>query len=190
LTQQVPAGSAWWISQLERINAHGLRGNWLSGFALHDFMASLLGKPHANTPDYVPTQAGYWPNGDWQLYKYYATNMTGTRRGTLPSSDLKIDTYATVGADGIVRVLAGVRIMTGTWYVSVGNLSAVGLPEAGTLDIHTWGFPVAADVHYGEVDGPNDLGTVGHAYSGDQVTFPVYQKDNTTAYAFEFKVGA
>jgi len=52
-----------------------------------------------------------------------------------------------------------------------GNLSAVGLPASGTLNIHTWGFPVGANVHYGEVDGPNDLGTVGHAYSGGQVTF-------------------
>jgi hypothetical protein len=42
--EQVPCGSAWWISQLERVNAHGLRGNWLSGLQLHDFMASLLSK--------------------------------------------------------------------------------------------------------------------------------------------------
>lgn len=115
--------------------------------------------------------------------------MTGHRVGTTVSSDLKLDTYSTVGTDGVVRVLAGVRITMGTWYVIVTNLSAVGLPAAGTLNIHTWGFPVASDIHYGEVDGPNDLGSVAHTYTGNAVTLPVYQKDNTTAYAFEFAAG-
>jgi hypothetical protein len=62
-SEQVPAGSAWWISQLERVNAHGLRGNWLGGSNLHDYMASLLGRTGSNS--------GYYPNGDYQVYKYY-----------------------------------------------------------------------------------------------------------------------
>lgn len=67
VNEQVPAGAAWWISRLERYNARGLRGNWLGGAALHDFMASLLGKPNAGTGSYNPTAGGYWPNGEYQV---------------------------------------------------------------------------------------------------------------------------
>jgi hypothetical protein len=187
--EQVPAGSAWWISQLERIDAHGLRGNWLSGYELHDFLASLLSKPNADTSDYSATATGYYTTGDYQTYKYYNQNMTGHRVGTLPSSDLKLDAYATVGDDGYARVLVGVRITEGTWELQLNDLSSLGLPTSGTLDIQTWGFQVNADdVHYGEVDGPTNLGVVGHTYSDNTVTFPVYQVDTTTAYAFEFAI--
>jgi len=188
-TEQVPAGSAWWISQFERVDAIALRGNWLSGLALHDFMASLISKPAAGTSSYNATGVGYFPNGDWQLYKYYNQNMTGSRVGTLPTADLKLDAYATVGTDK-VRTLVGARITEGTWQVTINDLSTVGLPEAGTLDIQTWGFPVSTvDEHYGEVDGPNNLGIVAHTYSNNSVTFPIFQVDTTTAYAFEFNIG-
>ena len=183
--EQVPSGSAWWISQLERVNAIGLRGNWLSGWQLHDFMASLLGKT-GMPGSYSKTGTGYYPNGDYQVYKYYATNMTGHRVGSLPSSDLKLDVYGTVGSDN-VRLLTGVRPATGTWQLQVNKLSAVGLPTSGSLNIHTWGFTWAD--HYGKVDAPKDLGYYAHDYSGDTVTFPIYQTDNSTAYAFEFAVG-
>lgn len=183
--EQVPAGSAWWISQLERINAHGLRGNWLSGYELHDFLASLLSKPdNPDNGDYSPTAAGYYPNGDYQVYKYYYQNMTGYRVGTTPSTDLKLEAYATVGTTA--KVLVGVRVATGTWTLELNDLSAIGLPTSGTLNVQTWGFPVASDVHYGEVDGPTNLGIYGHAYTGNTVSFPVYQTDETTAYVFEF----
>ncbi|KAL1845865.1 hypothetical protein Daus18300_014427 [Diaporthe australafricana] len=177
--EQVPAGSAWWIAQLERINAHGLRGNWLSGANLHDYLASLLGRTAATS--------GYYPNGDFQVYKYYNQNMTGHRVGTTPSADLKLDAYATVGSTKAI-VLVGVRITTGTWTLQLNDLSAVGLPTSGTLNVQTWGFPVASDVHYGQVNGPTNLGVYGHAYSGNTVSFPVYQTDATTAYAFEFSI--
>lgn len=186
--EQVPAGSAWWIAQLERINAHGLRGNWLSGDELHDFLASLLSKPaNPDNGDYSATATGYYPNGDYQVYKYYNKNMTGYRVGSTPSSDLKLDAYATVGSSSAI-VLVGVRITTGTWTLQLNDLSAIGLPTSGTLNVQTWGFPVASDVHYGEVDGPTNLGVYGHAYSGNTVSFPVYQTDTTTAYAFEFSI--
>ncbi len=184
--EQVPAGSAWWISQLERVNAHGLRGNWLSGLQLHDFMGSLVSKPNADNSNYSSTGGGYYPNGDYQVYQYYNLNMTGYRVGTSPSADLKLDTYATVGKD-MVRVLTGVRITTGTWQITITNLSSVGLPSSGSLNIHTRGFTFG--VHYAEVDAPNDLGWYSHTYSGNSVTFPVYQTDTSTAYAFEFYVG-
>lgn len=189
--EQVPAGDAWFIAQLERVDAFGLRGNWATGGtnggALHDFLAGLLGKPNGGTDAYDPAATGYWPNGEWQVYRYYATNMTGTRRGTLPSGDAKLDAYATVD-DATVRILVGVRIETGTWQLQVDGLEEVGLAESGSVNIHTWGFPDAGD--YGEVDGPTDLGWVEHAYEGGSVTFPIYQTDAATAYAFEFAVGA
>lgn len=167
---------------MERVDAIGLRGNWLSGTQLHDFLASLLSK----TDPTDPTGTGYFPNGDYQVYKYYNLNMTGYRVGTLPSADLLLDTYATVGTD-LVRVLTGVRIETGTWQITIDDLSSVGLPEEGTLEIQTWGFPFTGS-HFGEVDAPTDLGIVGHDYTGDSVTFPIYQTDSSTAYAFEFAV--
>lgn len=186
--EQVPAGSAWWIAQLERINAYGVRGNWLGGDQLHDFLASLLSKPdNPNSGSYSATSGGYFPNGDYQVYKYYHQNMTGYRVGTTPSADLKLDAYATVGSTS-ATVLVGVRIATGTWQLQLDDLSALGLPTSGTLNIQTWGFPVAADIKYGEVDGPSDLGIVAHGYSDNTVTFPIYQTDTTTAYAFVFSI--
>lgn len=185
--EQVPAGSAWWISQLERVNAHGLRGNWLSGYQLHDFLASLLSKPGAQDSSYSYTSNNYYPNGDYQVYKYYNLNMTGNRVATLPSSDGLLDCYATVGK-GKARVMVGVRIRTGTWTLQLNKLSAVGLPASGTLKIHTLGFPASSNAHYGEIDGPVDLGVYGHPYSGDSVSFPIYQTDSTTAYVFDFDI--
>ncbi|KAM0164965.1 hypothetical protein ACHAQE_001544 [Botrytis cinerea] len=184
--EQVPSGTAWWISQLERYNAIGLRGNWLSGWSLHDFMAGLLGKPNAGTSAYSPTATGYWPNGEWQVYKYYNLNMTGHRVGTSASADGQLDTYATIGSTQ-VKILCGVRVATGTWQITVNSLSSVGLPTSGTLNIHTWGFPNTGGP-FGSVTALNDLGTVAHTYSGNSVTFPIYQVDTTTAYAFEFNV--
>lgn len=130
--EQCPAGSAWFISQLERVDAYGLRGNWLGGDQLHDFLASLLSKPNASTSSYSYTEGGYFPNGDYQVYKYYNLNMTGDRVGTEPSSDLAIDTDTVVGTSA-VKILTGVRIMTGTWQITVNDLSAVGLSESGRI---------------------------------------------------------
>ncbi|KAI9655101.1 MAG: hypothetical protein M1821_005584 [Bathelium mastoideum] len=185
--EQVAAGAAWWISRLERYNAIGLRGNWLSGYELHDLMASLISKPNADSSSYSYTGTGYYPVGEWQVYKYYNQNMTGHRAGTTGSGDRVLDVYATVGSDQ-VRVLTGVRLATGTWYITINKLSAVGLPTSGSLNIHTWGFVDKG--HYGEVDAPTDRGTVAHTYSGDSVTFAVYQtsQDEYTAWAFEFAV--
>lgn len=189
-SEQVPSGSAWWIFQLERINAHGLRGNWLSGYQLHDFMASLISKPDALAA-YSANSTSYYPVGDYEVYKYYNLNMTGNRHGTLPSSDLALDAYATAG-DGwgrVLGVLVGVRVETGTWNLTLNNLTALGLPDSGTLNVHTWGFPVVEQYpQWGEIDATIDLGWRGHAYSGDTVSFPVYQVDVNTAFAFEFEI--
>lgn len=181
--QQVSAGAAWWISRLERCNAIGLRGNWLSGCQLHDFMASLLGK--TTTSDCTGT--GYYPNGEYEVYKYYNLKMTGVRAGTQGSADGKLDVYTTIGAT-TVRNLVGMLNDTGTWYLTINNLSAVGLPKSGSLAIQTWGFD--DDGHFGQEGHPSNRGIASHKYSGNSVTFPVYQtsQDENTAWAFEFAV--
>lgn len=186
-SEQVPAGSAWWIAQLERVNAFGLRGNWLSDDQLHDFLAGLVSKPDATTSAYEYTATGYWPTPAWQVYRYYTQNMTGTRRQTEPTTDLLGEVYAVVDDSDTVRLLVGARAVTGTFAIEVNSLSSVGLPESGTLNIHTWGFP-STDDHYAELDEPDDLGWYGHEYTGDVVSFPIYQEDVYTAYAFEFGV--
>jgi len=184
--EQVPSGAAWWISRLERYNAFGLRGNWLSGWSLHDFMASLLGKPNAGTDAYSATATGYWANGEWQVYHYYHTNMTGYRVSTTTSADGLLDAYATVGTDK-VRVIVGVRQETGTWDLTLNGLDSIGLGTSGTVTVQTWGFPDTGG-HFGEVDAPTNLGLVDHTFTGGSVTWQVYQTDTTTAYAFEFAV--
>jgi hypothetical protein len=185
--EQVPCGGAWWISQLERVGALGLRGNWLSTAALHDFAAGLLGKPNAGTSSYSATATGYWPAAEFQVYKYYATNMTGYRVATTPTGDKNGDVFAVVGSNK-VRILVGARIMTGMWYVQLNNLQSVGLPASGTLNIQTWGFNGNANNHFQEYGSYTDLGVYGHAYSGGTVTFPIFQVDAVTTWAFEFAV--
>jgi len=66
--------------------------------------------------------------------------MTGMRVGTLPSPDLILDTYATIGDDGIVRIIAGARVVSGTRYVQVNNIARLGLPKAGSLNVHMYSF--------------------------------------------------
>ncbi|KAB8542082.1 hypothetical protein FH972_025545 [Carpinus fangiana] len=185
--EQVASGAAWWISRLERYDTIGLRGNWLSSSALHDFMASLLGKPNADNSDYDPRGTGYYPNGEYQVYKYYNQDMTGSRAATTGSGDRLMDVFATIGTDKI-RVLAGTRLQQGTWFITVKGLTTVGLPESGSVVIHTLGFVDAG--HYGEVSGSSDRGDILHTYSGDTLTFPVYQtaEDQFTAWAFEISL--
>jgi hypothetical protein len=185
-SEQVPSGGAWWIAQLERVNAIGLRGNWLSSGALHDFMAGLLGKPNAGTSAYNAKAGGYWPAAEFQVYKYYA-QMTGYRVATLPTADKHGDVYAVVGSD-TVRLLVGSRLNTGSWNIRIDNLESVGLPTSGTLTIQTWGFQGNANNHFAEYDTPTNLGIVGHTYSGGSLTFAVNQADTTTGYAFEFSI--
>ncbi|KAJ3882510.1 glycoside hydrolase family 39 protein [Lentinula edodes] len=180
--EQCPGGSAWWISRLERYNVPGLRGNWLSGTELHDFFASLLWKSDPTDA----TATGYWTNGDYQVYQYYNQMMTGHRVATTGSIDRLMDSYATVGTDK-VRILVGGRQVTGTWQVTVNSLSSVGLPTSGTLDITTFQFSFTGS-HTGNVGAPTNLGVVGHTYTGNAVSFPIFQTDTTTTWAFEFAV--
>lgn len=180
--EQNPAGAAWWIARLERYNAPGLRGNWLSTTQLHDFLASLLGKTDVNDA----TGTGYWSNGEWQVYKYYNTNMTGHRVSSSGSIDRLADSYGVVGTDR-VRILVGNRQRTGTWQLTINNLASVDLPQSGTLPVNTFQFSFTGG-HFGQVGDPTDLGWVNHAYSGNSVSFPIFQTDTQTTWAFEFEI--
>jgi len=178
--EQVPSASAWWIAQLERVDAHGLRGNWLSGWELHDFLASLLSKPNAaNITAYNETGGGYWPNGDYQVYKYYNLEMTGDRVGTTPSADLAFDTYATVSRSGQVKILAGSRAEVGTWEILVKGVRGQG------VEVSVVSFPFTGG-HFGEVNSWVNERTVWYEVVEGQVTIPVVFNDTSTAFAFEF----
>ncbi|KAJ5703300.1 hypothetical protein N7493_011689 [Penicillium malachiteum] len=180
LAEQIPAGAAWWISRLERYDAYGLRGNWQSDCVLHDLFANLLTKTSDPT---ACADTDYVGAPEYQVYKYYNLNMTGERLNTTGTGDRLMDVYATVDSDK-VRILCGARITEGTWQITVDNMDAVGLPSEGTVDIQTWGF--AGTSVWEEVDAPSDRGIVSHTYTGNSLTFPIYQTDTSTAWAFEF----
>ncbi|KAJ6616723.1 glycoside hydrolase family 39 protein [Mycena sp. CBHHK59/15] len=171
--EQNPASSAWWISRFERYNMNGLRGNWLGGSNLQDFLAELLWKNGST----------YFANGMWQVYNYYATSMTGHRVGTTGSTDRLMDNYAVVDTN-IVRILVGGRLVTGTYSLQIKNLSALGLPTSGTISVRTRQFSFAGT--QGQEGAPTDLGLVSHAYSGNVLSFPIFQTDTVTTWAFEF----
>ena len=133
---------------------------------------------------------GYWPTAEFQVYKYYTQNMTGYRVATAPTSDFSGDVYATVdGTQKVARLLIGARVTTGNWNIQLNDLSAIGLPTSGTLNIHTYKFSGNSSDHEQEFDGTTDLGVYGHSYSGNTVTFPIYQTDAVTTWAFEFATG-
>lgn len=185
--EQVPGTDIWFISRFERTNTRGLRGNWASHYSLHDYFAHLLGKPGADAncqSTSCETSSGYWGNGEYGVYKYYATSMTGNRLATTGSADNLFDVYATAGstADSI-KILAGSRMRAGSWNIVVKNLDAFGLPPSGTITIHTWHFTFANGIFGNEP--PSDQGNFDHPYTNNELVFNV-GPDSTTGYAFEF----
>lgn len=185
--EQQPAGAAWFISRLERANVIGLRGNWLSSYSLHDYFASLLGKPGANGDENQSEGqvAGYWPNGEYQVYQYYNLNMTGQRIATTGSGDAKFDCYATSGGTIFtVKILCGSRLTNGNYNIRVSNLQSLGAPSSGSITIQTYHFDYT-DGAFGNVQAPTNQGKSTHYYSNNSLTFGVGAQ-NTTAFAFEF----
>ncbi|KAF4462826.1 glycoside hydrolase family 39 [Fusarium albosuccineum] len=177
--KQSPAGAVFYISQLERHNAHGLRANWASTGQLHDFLANLLVKNNAG--DYSPT-------GEWHVYKYYSQEMKGNRVATSPSDDEFFDVFATRGnSAGSVKVLASIRPGAGkkTYNLSISGLSSLKI-KGSNVNIRTYRFD--GPTRFTAVGGPVDLGTYRHTIKNDQITFWVAADAITQAFAFEFEM--
>lgn len=168
--EQNPGTSVYYIAQLERHNLRGLRANWGSTTALHDGLADLVAKD-ANKK--------YFPNGEWQLYKYYAS-MVGDRLATSASTDLLFDAFATKSSNG-VKVIAGTRNTKAQYTLQVSGLTALGLPESGSIKVRTLQFDWAGDA--GAVGAPKDLGISNLAYTADKVS-----ADITSMAHFETKM--
>lgn len=183
-SKQQPGGSTWWISRLERYGVRGLRGNWAVNGS-YDYFAGLLGKPGAGTSSYNPNQAGYWNNGEYNVYKYYNLNMTGNQMQTVGSPDGLFDVYATAGTtENSVKMICGSRLTAGTWNILVTGLDTVGLPSSGTITIQAYQFNYAGGA-FGNVPYPVDQGTTPHSYSNNELLIYV-SPNQTTSYAFEF----
>jgi hypothetical protein len=183
-SEQQPGGATWFISRLERYEIQGLRGNWAPNGS-YDYFAGLLGKPNAETGAYSPTQAGYWNNGEYNVYKYYNLNMTGNRIQTVGSPDGLFDVYATAGTtENSVKMICGSRLTAGTWDILVTGLSAVGFPSSGTITIQAYQFNYDGG-SLGNVPYPVNQGTYPHSYSNNELVFYVSPTE-TTSYAFEF----
>ncbi|PVI04239.1 glycoside hydrolase family 39 protein [Periconia macrospinosa] len=165
--EQNPGNSVYYIAQLERYNLRGLRANWGSGSGLHDSLADLVFKKSG---------AGYRPNGEWQLYKYYA-GMTGERVATKATADSRFDVFATKSADGLVKVIAGTRSVKGQYDIQVKGLTG------SSVSVATYRFDWAGPA--GEVGSPVALGSRTVNVSGGLVTISVDPASNATAYAYE-----
>lgn len=182
-SEMVPGGYIWWISRLERYDFLGMLGNWLGGTMLHDLFGGLLTKK-SNRANYAATD--YVAAAGYPVYKYYNLNMTGLRANTTGSKDRWLDTYATIGSDK-VRVLAGVKVQTGTWAVSIQGLGAVGY-TSGSVSVQTYSFDgqstttIAGD--------PTSHGTTDYPITNGAITIPIRQTASYTGWAFEFPVKA
>jgi hypothetical protein len=109
--------------------------------------------------------------------------MTGNRATIERSGDTHLDVYATIGQDR-VRLMVGTKLQSGTWYVTLNGLTSVGKPATGSLSISTWGFDGSNPLSVQAA--PSFRNTVAHSYSAGSLTFPIYQTDTTTGWAFEF----
>lgn len=155
--EQNPANTVYYLAQLERHNIRGLRAHWGSGSGLHDYMADLI----------FAADAVYYPNGEWQLYKYYAS-MGNKRVATKASSDLKFDVFATRSPKAI-KVIAGSRTVQAPYDIEISGLSSFGgLKSEGTVQVRTLRFDWEGPG--GQVGAPVDLGLSEHSYSEDMVS--------------------
>jgi hypothetical protein len=136
--EQNPANSVYYIAQLERHNMRGLRANWGSKGDLHDFLANLVFKKDGT----------YHPNGEWQLYKYYA-QMGGERFVTT------------------VKIIAGTRTIHAPYEVKISGLKSLGLPAEGSVKVNVLRFDWAGEA--GLVDGPVEVGQQEFKYTSDTV---------------------
>ncbi|ETS78542.1 hypothetical protein PFICI_10604 [Pestalotiopsis fici W106-1] len=173
--EEGPGPVTYYLSQFERLGISGVKANWAKGeanaFALHNYLANILG-PEGATSD-------YYGNGEFQLYKYYAS-MSGERVATTPSSDGVFEVFATRNP---VKMITAARLSTDSYTVTVTGFAAAGFTGT-TVTKHAYGFEW--DGVFGEVDGTVDFGTEVHTVSGDAISFDVYPRSVNEAYAFEF----
>jgi hypothetical protein len=111
------------------------------------------------------SDGAYHPNGEWQLYKYYA-QMAGDRLATTASSDSRFDVFATK-AGSVVKIIAGTRTILAPYDIKVFGLQSLGLPEKGNVRVNVTRFDWAGD--RGRVDAPVELGQSVFAYTGNTV---------------------
>ncbi len=160
------------MARFERNSIHALRAVWTGGPDLHDFMTDLLGKDG---------NGNYFPTGEWQVYKYYGSDMTGNKVATLPSDDGYFDIYAT--ASDRVRILGSARTRTGDYSITVKKMADFGYGSEGTVNVMTKEFPHAG--LRGRVDGPIDRGTKKISFSNNELHIPVTLSTGNSAYAWE-----
>lgn len=154
--EQNPANSVYYIAQLERHNLRGLRANWGSRGALHDYLANLV---YSNND-------GYYPNGEWQLYNYYG-KMEGDRLATTASPDRRFDVFATK-AGSAVKIIAGTRTIHAPYEIKISGLQSLGLPAQGSVKVNVLRFDWSGD--QGRVDAPVELGATTMSYTSDTVS--------------------
>ncbi len=120
--QQTPGGGAWYISRLERAGVDGLRGNWASGTALHDYEANLLTKNSAGQ---------YLPRGEWFMYRYYGS-QTGNVVKLVPGTNT--DGLATKDNTAEnAKILIGSNGNTGNVTVNLNRLDTTSVVENGKV---------------------------------------------------------
>jgi hypothetical protein len=108
----------------------------------------------------------YYPNGEWQVYKYYAA-MTGQRLVTTASSDLQFDVFATK-KDHSVKILAGTRTIKAAYNITISGFDALGLSKQRTIKVRKYQFDWAGP--NGKIDGPIDLGVQSYPLSSNSVS--------------------
>ena len=182
--EMVPSGYIWWISRLERYNLLGMLANWLGGTQLHDLFGGLLTK-RLDPKNYTATD--YLPTAGYPVYKYYGSAMAGLRANTTGSPDRWLDVYATIGSDK-VRILAGVKVHTGTYTIVVRGLEAVGYTAHGTVKVATFSFDGESTTTKITREEPIPRGSTDYRVVDDSMTIEVRQTANHTGWAFEFDV--
>jgi hypothetical protein len=154
--EQNPANSVYYIAQLERHHLRGLRANWGSKGALHDYLANLI----------YATNGTYYPNGEWQLYKYYS-QMNGECLATTASPDKRFDVFATRHGSTI-KIIAGTRTVHASYRIEVSGLQTLGLPASGVVRANVLRFDWRGD--QGRVDAPVHLGLTTFSYTSNTVS--------------------
>ena len=182
-SEQVPSGAVWFISQLERENAVGLRGNWAMAGALHDLLAGLVSKSGAGTTQYSDSSTDYYPAAEYHVYKYYASEMHGQRLRTKSTKEIDGEVYAVLGPDKL-RVLAGTRNAKGFWSVILKAGKEMGFKDGTKVDVRVLLF-AAKDNHFEACEAPRELELRSLEWRNGELRLEIQQDDPAVAYAFE-----